>query len=156
MNTDRLNRWMTLGANLGVLVGIILLIVELTQNREMMRAQIRNDIAAHEVQRMDILVADAELAEILVRVQNGEDLSPSEEIRARFRRYGSFRSWENVYYQYQLGLFDQSEYVGQRASWTFIIKNRNGYKDYWCDFRLQTSKEFRVELESLIEGLSCE
>ncbi len=29
MDSDRVNRWLTLGANIGVLIGIILLIVEL-------------------------------------------------------------------------------------------------------------------------------
>ena len=39
MDTDRLNRWLTLGANFGVLVGLVVLIVEIGQNTEMMRAQ---------------------------------------------------------------------------------------------------------------------
>ena len=32
MKAAKLNRWLTLGANLGVLVGIFLLIAELNQN----------------------------------------------------------------------------------------------------------------------------
>ncbi|NIP23581.1 MAG: hypothetical protein GWN81_05995, partial [Phycisphaerae bacterium] len=39
MNSDQLNRWLTLGANIGVVVGIALLILEINQNTEMMRAQ---------------------------------------------------------------------------------------------------------------------
>ncbi len=33
MDSDRLNRWLTLGANLGVLVGIIFLAVEIRQTQ---------------------------------------------------------------------------------------------------------------------------
>ena len=43
MNADRVNRWLTLGANIGVLIGIILLLVELDQNRVLARAQIHQD-----------------------------------------------------------------------------------------------------------------
>ena len=83
MDSDQLNRWLTLAANVGVLIGILLLIFELNQNREMMRAQIRNDIAAQAVQRMDNLVADREIADILVRDQEGSELTPDEELRLR-------------------------------------------------------------------------
>ena len=38
MDSDRLNRWLTLGANVGVLIRIILLVVELDQNRDMVRS----------------------------------------------------------------------------------------------------------------------
>ena len=40
MDSDRLNRWLTLVANVGVLIGIILILIELDQNAELMRAQI--------------------------------------------------------------------------------------------------------------------
>ena len=28
MNSDRINRWLTLGANIGVLIGLVLLVIE--------------------------------------------------------------------------------------------------------------------------------
>jgi hypothetical protein len=40
MHVDNLNRWPTLGANIGVVVGLALLVVELNQNSELVRAQI--------------------------------------------------------------------------------------------------------------------
>lgn len=40
MNVDNVDRWLTLGANIGVLVGLALLIVELGQNSDLVRTQI--------------------------------------------------------------------------------------------------------------------
>ena len=40
MDEDKVNKWLTLGANIGVLIGIIFLAVEIRQNTEMTRAQI--------------------------------------------------------------------------------------------------------------------
>jgi hypothetical protein len=40
MQSNRLDRWLTLGTNISVLVGIILLIVEINQNNESVRIQI--------------------------------------------------------------------------------------------------------------------
>ncbi len=40
MNTESVTRWLTLGANVGVLSGLILLLIELDQNSDLVRAQI--------------------------------------------------------------------------------------------------------------------
>jgi hypothetical protein len=40
MDSDRVNKWLTLAANTGVLVGIVLILIELNQNSELMRAQL--------------------------------------------------------------------------------------------------------------------
>jgi len=37
---DRLNRWITLGANVGILIGLILVVYEIRQNSALVRAQI--------------------------------------------------------------------------------------------------------------------
>ena len=43
MDSDRLNRWLSLGANTGVLVGIIFLAVEIRQNSDLARLQFAED-----------------------------------------------------------------------------------------------------------------
>ena len=45
MDSNRLDRWLTLDANVGVLIGLGLVSYELVQNRELMRAQTRDQIA---------------------------------------------------------------------------------------------------------------
>ena len=46
MNADNVNKWLTLSANIGVVNGLVLLIVEIGQNTEMMRAQINQSRTA--------------------------------------------------------------------------------------------------------------
>ena len=55
MDSDRLNRWLTLGANVGVLIGIVFLAFELQQNNENLAAQQR---------AMDRVIKEAEAAEL--------------------------------------------------------------------------------------------
>jgi hypothetical protein len=43
MDSDRLNRWLSLGANTGVLVGIVFLAVEIRQNSDLARLQFAED-----------------------------------------------------------------------------------------------------------------
>lgn len=46
MNSERLNTWLTLGANIGVIVGIAFLVMELRQNSDIATAQARLEYAA--------------------------------------------------------------------------------------------------------------
>jgi hypothetical protein len=64
MKAENLNRWLTLGANLGVLVGIILLVAELNQNSTLMRAQIFNERAGHGIAQFMTMAESSELSEI--------------------------------------------------------------------------------------------
>ena len=85
MNTNNLNQWLTLGANIGVLIGIILLVVELNQNREMIRSQTRHQIAQSII---DIQTADAanpQLMDVLVRAESGEELTTAEDWQYKAR-----------------------------------------------------------------------
>ena len=64
MNTKNLSQWLTLGANLGVLIGIILLVAELNQNSTLMRAQIFNDRTDQGIAQFMTIAESPELSEI--------------------------------------------------------------------------------------------
>ena len=64
MNTKNLSQWLTLGANLGVLIGIILLVAELNQNSTLMRAQIFNDRTDQGISQFMTMAESSELSEI--------------------------------------------------------------------------------------------
>ena len=64
MKAENLNRWLTLGANFGVLVGILLLIAELNQNSTLMRAQIFNERASQGIAQFMTMAESSELSEI--------------------------------------------------------------------------------------------
>jgi hypothetical protein len=64
MKAKNLKQWLTLGANLGVLVGLILLIAELNQNSTLMRAQIFNNRADQGIAQFMTMAESSELSEI--------------------------------------------------------------------------------------------
>jgi hypothetical protein len=75
---DRLNRWLTLGANIGVLLGLIMLIVEVRQNAALSRAtmeQQKNDVLAD----IEFYIAKPEISEICIKsIRHPEDLTEPE------------------------------------------------------------------------------
>lgn len=155
MNSDRLNRWFTLGANVGVLVGIILLVAELNQNREMMRAQTRNELAMGIVDLLQTPANNEQLADVLYRANSGKEITPRESFQFELRANALFRYWENVHYQYRVGLYDEIEFDKQRDAWTKSFDLSSRQIDYWCQVRLLYSPEFMAEMDKLLTDNPC-
>ncbi len=155
MDKDRLNRWLTLGANLGVLVGILLLILELGQNREMMRAQTRHELAMGIVDLLLTPASNEQLADLMYRAKSGEEMTPTELYQFRLRTNAVFRYWEDVHYQYRVGLYDDIEFGKQRDAWKAYFVNFSRAEQYWCQVRSLYSPEFASELDSLIANSPC-
>ena len=104
MNSDKLNNWLTLGANIGVIIGLILLIVEIRQNTEMMRAQINQSRTEAAQSEQQATYNSDYMPAILTKVDNGQELTDEEMMR--FRPYiRSFnRNMDNQLWQYNQGL----------------------------------------------------
>ncbi len=119
MNADRVNRWLTLGAKFGVLVGIFLLLVELEQNRELARAQIhqvRSDAwVANRFARADSEFVLPVLEKIYAagfpaNMHAMDTLSPVESRRIQELFAGFAGDYDNLIFQYRQGYLDESFY----------------------------------------------
>ena len=119
MNAEHVNRWLTLGANVGVVIGLILLLVELDQNSDLVRAQIhqsRSDTWVSD--RLEFADSEFLLPAYQEFVSAGGPMDPSaiEELdpieSARIYRYLEARAgdYDNLYYQYQQGYLDEEFY----------------------------------------------
>ncbi len=136
-------------ANLGVLVGILLLVYELNQNREMMKAQTRHEMSQGIV---DLLLTEAtnpELNRILNRGLSGEEITGAELERLQIMMNAYFRYWEDVHYQYRAGLYDDSEFSRQKQSWAYLLTSRSAL-EHWCVVRDRHSEAFAMEMDSLL------
>ena len=118
-NTDKLNAWLTLGANLGVLVGLILLIVELDQNNDAVRAQI-HQARSDNFESFMVELADTEqLLPALTKFREAggardlsslQKLDPSERTRVRTYYQGRLMGYDNLHFQYKNGFIDEELY----------------------------------------------
>jgi len=155
MKAKRLNEWLTLGANFGVLIGIILLIAELDQNSTMMRAQTRYAVSQGIVDLLSLSADNEQLASLLRRADTGETLTPDELLQYRHRTFAFFRYVENLHYQYQQGLFDEAEFVTQRKAWRAYLNYSEAAVKAWCEYRLSVSPEFRAEIDNALSTYTC-
>ena len=155
MDSDRLNRWLTLGANIGVLVGIILLIVELDQNRQAVQAQTRSNLSQGIVDYMSVVAGDGELASLRRRIDLGEEATEDEQYQYSLITRALVRYWENVHYQYRKGLYDESEFAAHREAWRDYFAFSQAIVEFWCGTRHSMSREFAEEIDGLLTTYNC-
>ena len=155
MTADTLNRWLTLGANVGVLIGIALLLIELNQNEVMMRAQARTELSNGIVEILNLSASNPQLANLIRRADNGEELSADEYLQFEHRSFALFRYLENLHFQYRLGLYDEREFAAQRKAWESYLNRSKGALKAWCDYRYSVSPEFRALVDGQLQQNSC-
>jgi hypothetical protein len=107
MDTDRLNRWLTLIANIGVIIGIAFLIVEIDQANRIARYSAEN---ARRSQFMEINSSRIETSALYAKLQAGQtDLSPPERAQAVMMARQLMNTWEDAESAFNFGLL--SEYT---------------------------------------------
>ena len=153
MNSDRLNRWLTLGANLGVLVGIILILAELNQNSDLMRAQMTQARGDNVIETYRELMHSDYWAEIRAKrraaasVQEWVDsLTPTEYERAWYRQLVDFHDLRTQFFQHQAGYLDQRiwENSSKEQARRLLVN-----LPYFPITSIKTDKEFREFLNNI-------
>ncbi len=119
MNADSVNKWLTLSANIGVVFGLILLLVELDQNSDLVRAQIHQARADAAVARTEARADTEHLAPLLEKIvlfggfenlSSTDELTPEELYRLRVFLQSRHQDYDNLFYQYQQGHIDEEYY----------------------------------------------
>ena len=148
MKIEKLNTWLTLGANIGVLVGIVFLAVEVRQNSQATNAATRSHITATILDLLDRqrhpLVISA-----LHKSETGENLTYEEIYMLDNQAHMGWRHSENVFYQYRNGLFDENEFLADQAAVKASL-NDTYRLAHWRANRQWYSEDFRNYVDQLL------
>ena len=108
MNTDQLNRWLTLGANVGVIAGLFVLILEIRHANELAELAAYRNRGTEIQQAWTALSVSPQLAEILVKVEKAGvgALNDVERTQLRAWEFGRMSRMQNQFYDYQHGYLD--------------------------------------------------
>jgi len=145
MKAERINNWLTLVANIGVILGLILVAYELRQNSELMRVQISQARADSAMASNEHSFNSSYIPPILVKVQQGDDLNPEERIRFADYFRAINRNQDNALGQYDAGMLGENtprsimtftcQFIGtseaSRAAWEYT---KTGYTDRYIEF----------------------
>ena len=135
MNADNVNKWLTLSANIGVVFGLILLLIELDQNNDLVRAQIHQARADAAVARTEARADTEHLAPLLEKLllfggfenlSSSDELTPEEIYRFRVFLQSRHQDYDNLFYQYQQGYIDEEYYQ-------YTVSNTIRFFSPWWD-----------------------
>ena len=110
MKLSELDDWLSLAANIGVLIGLVALVIELNQSTRMAEVTaFETRITGREQSRREQAIS-GEMSEIIFTAQTEgiEALSPLELFRYRTWASATMLRQQSQYYQYQQGFLDRS------------------------------------------------
>jgi hypothetical protein len=84
MSKERLMQWIALAANGGTIIGLLMVIMQLQQNRTLMRAQVRHELATTIVELLNSSASNGQLAGVVRRAGLGEQLTEDEHSSSGF------------------------------------------------------------------------
>ena len=136
-------------ANLGVIAGIIFLAIEIHQNNQLMRSQVRSDIANGITSNLLGLAHSDHLEDIRDSAEI-EDAGGLPAFRQQLYEIANLRGWENIHYQWRNGLYDDAEFEAETQYWAISI-NRPWRREAFCQNAAILSPEFRADIEALLD-----
>lgn len=121
----------------------------------MTRAQTRHELSSTIVTILSDTANNPQLASVIYRGSRGLPLTPVEQFQFEVRSNALLRYWEDVHYQYRMGLYDEEEFDRHRDAWAATIRQSKGFVEYWCRVRQLYSAAFANELNRLLPTGAC-
>lgn len=128
-------------ANLGVIVGIAVLAIELKQNNELLASQARANLDANRVAQQRIIIEDSGgLAGLVFRSGKGEELSGLESWRLTAWRSMMIHSFDSMYQEVHQGPLKESDLPV--TQWAAAFSSDPGLQDHWSSLKGTLDPDF--------------
>ncbi len=155
MKTQQWNQWLTLFANIGVIVGILILAVEIRLMRDSMISS-AYQARAVAVQDWDFKLADSSaVSESILKFTNDpESLTDLDYFRLEQINLATFNRLDDFFYQYELGLISEEIYQHAfRAEMTVQIPRLAALGTLDLPYvQLAMRPSFKREIEKYLDG----
>lgn len=146
---DKLNQWLTLIANLGVIAGFGFLAYEIRLNTEASHAQTREIVLAATQEELAAVRSDPNLIHSIVK---DEPLTKEEQIKLYAWLVSALRVREFSWLQWRSGIIDDAQW-GSELAVTIAILQAPRVRLWWKKVGYKTvSKEFREFVEEQIQS----
>ncbi|PCJ19461.1 MAG: hypothetical protein COA96_16205 [SAR86 cluster bacterium] len=149
MNSEKLNNWLTLGANIGVLAGIVFLVYELQQNTLATQLDVASNFQNSFTEIEMLIAGDPEFSELLIKGRESQDISPADQLRLSVFYSNVLRQWQFVHFQYLSNALDEEIWDGQRAYFDQVLDDDLGLFEHWKMSKDHYSLRFNDLLQSM-------
>ncbi len=143
--------WEAIGA-IGEIVGafavvltLAYLAIQIRQNSNLAKATIRE----HRTDSSQkVIFAVSDIADLIVKRQEGAELSSAETLKINLIFRAMYRDWEGYAYQKHTGLLDDSEWKAIQETWRDVLTNEIA-RESWNQYKQQYSEILQRYVDEL-------
>lgn len=135
-------------ANVGVVLGFIFLVIEVRQNNQMNRTNAWNSLLRSGIEFNDHIMVTPDLADILAKGNNNEELTDGESIRLQSFAAGSLQRVWFDYRQIKTGIISAEELRTRIPTFKMLFTRFPVMRTIWEETRGRYSEYF----QSFIDG----
>ena len=111
MHIERIDKWLTLLANLGVLIGIVFLVVEVRQSNRIAIATTEISVRDQYRSHNELVLANDAVAELLVKAADADgEFSEVETEKLYAYLYGYINTWKSIEIAYENGMLPRTTF----------------------------------------------
>ena len=149
MDVERTNRWLTLTANIGVIVSLLFLAFEINQSTKATIAAASQGLTDQSIAFFEIQLDPGVISQAVYKQQQGDELSGYEMHQLDLLQHYNFRVFENAFLQYKRGFYEEREWERYRRIIAGHMANNPSALQMWERSRGGWTEEFAAEVESL-------
>jgi hypothetical protein len=154
---DRLNRWLSLAANLGLLAGLILVAVQINQNTQLARLQLINEGNVTRNQIWATALGENPALAVAKSIEKPAEMNYADYIVVDTYLFTNLNLFYRNYELAKEGIFDESDWqqmVDNFALW--LIGSAFGRAWWFGSGRSFFEPEFAVYVDELLKGTAGE
>ena len=154
MTSDRVGIWLSIVANFGVVIGLVLLVLEIRHSTMATEASLYQENINYGRDQIELLLLDEnkELAELVFRGEVDPD-SLSEVEFQKFILFTAWRfaSWEAMFMNFEEGLVDERYWLNLDAWYGSILERGPGYRRWWDAVRHGYDPDFQEHVDRIFQ-----
>jgi hypothetical protein len=155
MNTEQVNRWLSLVANIGVIMGLALLAYEVNQSTKVAISAVSQGLTEQSLDFFSLKIDSDTVAKATYKRRLGEELDDYEKYQLAQHQYYNFRVFENAFLQYRRGLYDDSEWEKYQRIIAIIFRTNPIARDMWDRTENEWTVEFLAEVNAVRRSASA-
>jgi len=125
-----LGQTITVLANLAVLIGVVILIVEISQNSDALAFQARTILNAGRSSQQRLIIENAGgIVDLMEKARRGDELTWGEELRLNVYYSDIIRNFEAQYREVLVGSLTEGDIP--IVQWNAVLRNNYGLKDFF-------------------------
>ena len=134
MKLDKLNKWLTLVANLGVLIGVFFLVAEMRQSNSIANREAASEISTSGSELNSFVLENQEFAMLRSKLRDANaNLSPLEQEQVLSWTLMQLNHWTLVNNSYENGLIDEPIYEIQLQAGLRLVRRYPGMFNYLAE-----------------------